>query len=575
MATVQAAPETGFWTTPEFPYTVEYSLAALDGIRAASVEGMMRLRHGGVEVGGVLFGRRTGTVLRILAYRSFICEYAYGPSFTLSEHDRSALRRLIDSSPQDPELSGMEVLGWYRSHTRGGIELSERDRSIYDTFFPEPWHISLVLRPEDSGVAQAWFFVRGANSPGFTLAPVISARPAPPSADPPPAPAGDPVEPPPAPHRRRFAKMEIPPPLYEQPRNRSGWLWAAAALVLAMALALAVFTLSPRRPTTPGHARLRIFDDGAALQIEWDRNEPALRGASSGRLIIQDGNQRTEVELDAATLHNGAITYQRRSPNVTVQLIVPTIGGDFTTASRFLGQPVQPPPGSLPPPEPVAIPKPPAYTEPESAPSGLSVSRPAPPPGWGAGSQIREPAPLVARNTTQVPEPAFSPQTAVPAGSQPQQPAPAIPPAPDRPQPLPSQPPVVAPAAEPYRGLQSGRAIWTGRLRNGQRLEINGERASSGSLTGRLPPAPLRVNVYPGEFRRDGVIVYGPARPTEAPSAKNGWTRTQYRPNSGRSRQLALLEAPSAANQWKKLVLSTNRDVAMIVIYWEVIPEAR
>jgi hypothetical protein len=85
----------------------------------------------------------------------------------------------------------------------------------------------------------------------------------------------------------------------------------------------------------------------------------------------------------------------------------------------------------------------------------------------------------------------------------------------------------------------------------------------------------LRVNVYPGEFRRDGVIVYGPARPTEAPSAKNGWTRTQYRPNSGRSRQLALLEAPSAANQWKKLVLSTNRDVAMIVIYWEVIPEAR
>jgi len=357
------------------------------------------------------------------------------------------------------------------------------------------------------------------------------------------------------------------------PHNRSRRLWAAAALVLALGLAvvltLAIFARFPRT-AAPGHAWLRIFEEGGILRIEWDRNQPAVRGASSGRLIIQDGNDRTEVELDPATLHNGAITYQRRSPNVAVQLVVPRAGGDFTTASRFLGQPVQPPPGARQPPDPAGASTPLPTGEPDSA---SRVTRPNPRREESVNNQVRPPAPLVARSTAQSPAPL--PPEPLGSGSRPQQPAPVIPPASGRTQPLPAKPAMQPPAPEPYSGLQSGRAIWTGRLRRGQRLEIDGERANFGSLTGRLPPVPLRINAYPGEFRRDGVIVYGPTQRTEAPSAKNGWTRTQYRRSPERARQINVLETPSAANQWRKLALSSTRDLAMIVIYWEVINQSR
>src|SRR5271165_55390 len=55
----------GSWTAgPQHP-TIEYSSAVLDEIRIRAAEGYQRMRHGGVEVGGVLFGTRTGGVARI------------------------------------------------------------------------------------------------------------------------------------------------------------------------------------------------------------------------------------------------------------------------------------------------------------------------------------------------------------------------------------------------------------------------------------------------------------------------------------------------------------------------------
>jgi len=158
-------PENEFetWKADEHPLTVEYASAVMDGIRSSVMEGLFRIARGGLEVGGVLFGKRKGDVVRILASRPLASEYASGPSFVLSEKDRDALSRIIESAQRDPELKGMVPVGWYHSHTRSGIFLSDHDLAIYDLHFPEPWQVSLVLRPERLKPLRAGFFIREAG----------------------------------------------------------------------------------------------------------------------------------------------------------------------------------------------------------------------------------------------------------------------------------------------------------------------------------------------------------------------------------------------------------------------------
>src|SRR5690348_6140477 len=104
----------------------------------AAVEGLNRVPHGGVEIGGVLFGNHGKGTVHVMARRALVCEYASGPSFTLSEKDQRGLERLLADAAADAELSGLEPVGWYHSHTRSGIFLSEQDLEIFQRYFPHP-----------------------------------------------------------------------------------------------------------------------------------------------------------------------------------------------------------------------------------------------------------------------------------------------------------------------------------------------------------------------------------------------------------------------------------------------------
>jgi proteasome lid subunit RPN8/RPN11 len=143
--------------------SIEYSNALMDEIRIRAAEGYQRMRHGGVEVGGVLFGTRRDGLLRILAVRPIECEYANGPRFLLSRNDESALAALLLSSNTDPQLAGLEPVGYYHSHTREEICLSASDVQLFDRFFPQPWQVALVVRPANLAPTLAGFFFRDAN----------------------------------------------------------------------------------------------------------------------------------------------------------------------------------------------------------------------------------------------------------------------------------------------------------------------------------------------------------------------------------------------------------------------------
>jgi len=57
----------------------------------------------------------------------------------------------------------MEVAGWYHSHTRSEISLTDADIGIHDRFFPKPWQVALVLRPLAMRPTEVGLFVREAD----------------------------------------------------------------------------------------------------------------------------------------------------------------------------------------------------------------------------------------------------------------------------------------------------------------------------------------------------------------------------------------------------------------------------
>jgi len=119
------------WSAPQCPFTIEYSLRVLDDIRLAVVDAYFSLPRGGAEIGGILLGTHEPGRVVISGYLALECEHATGPSFTLSSKDEAQLAELLASSRG-------KVAGWYHSHTRSEIFLSEADLDLHQRFFPEP-----------------------------------------------------------------------------------------------------------------------------------------------------------------------------------------------------------------------------------------------------------------------------------------------------------------------------------------------------------------------------------------------------------------------------------------------------
>ena len=133
---------------------VEYSPAVMEDLRRLAVEGLVAFGHGGLEVGGVLYGLREDKRLSVLGFAEFSCEHALGPGFVLSDNDRKALRNLLVPP------AGLETLGWYRSHTRTGMDLDSHDRNLFEAFPTDRKTLGLVLKPTPWGPAGAAFYAR-------------------------------------------------------------------------------------------------------------------------------------------------------------------------------------------------------------------------------------------------------------------------------------------------------------------------------------------------------------------------------------------------------------------------------
>jgi proteasome lid subunit RPN8/RPN11 len=371
MAVGHVHPEVRTWSAEGHAIQIEYSVDVLEEICADAVDGLYRFRHGGMEIGGVLFGEADGDLIRILAYRPLECEHAFGPRFVLSDRDRAALKDLLYAPRREAALRGLEPVGWYHSHTRSGIELSPRDLEIYDSYFPQRWQIALVVRPDQFGPARGGFFFRehdNAVRPGtsyeeFLTAPrrhkpareaaleAVPAKDPEPAAEEPPAEetqAAEPGQPPaepeqtaPAPGLTLLGRTpELPSFASHQPRAKHRWIGVVAAVAFAAAAAVgAGWYYSTGAPPQP--LSLWVADMGGQLLIEWDRTASPIRDARSASLEIQDGKALVSMPLTNEQLREGSVDYVRRADIVDVRLRVVLRGRTVEESIRFVGPPVR------------------------------------------------------------------------------------------------------------------------------------------------------------------------------------------------------------------------------------------
>lgn len=340
--------DTLLWAVVGLPMAVECSWSILEEIHGIAQEGMRQLSRGGIEVGGVLFGRRTEGAIRVLAWRPIACEHARGPGFLLSNNDSQALMQLLESAARDPQLQVLEPVGWFVSHTKAGVALTEEDVELHRKFFPEPWQVVLVYEAGKQGPAKAGFFMRERDGRlrtessyrEFTVEGVRYATPMTAGY------TGD-VPAPARPHAKGKPVAEERP---ESVPNLSVDVpvggghrrvaFAAAALLLG---ALALFAVPKLRYLHPPQdpLQLRMEDARGQLRIQWDRESPTVRHAESATLYVTDGGKLSPIKLDREATQSGSLTYARMSEDVSVRLVVNLPGGDpYQELARYVGPPV-------------------------------------------------------------------------------------------------------------------------------------------------------------------------------------------------------------------------------------------
>jgi len=556
---------------------VQYSPDALEQMRRLSVDGFNAFPHGGMEIGGILYGVREAGCVRVLSFAELPCEHSSGPRFLLSENDRSMLTDLLH--PPDE----LETLGWFRTHTRSNLELDADDREIFDQYFAQPESVTLILKPSHWGPASAAFFVRErcgkvvlATPWEFVLTPLKSETVAPASTEAETSEAETSIE-----EARSTADEPDIAPEYEPPapveltagtpEPRRAWAWAfCAGAVLVTAAAVAFGSRPSQKIELQAHAIVP-----GQVSIQWNRRpQPVLDGAS-GVLEIQDGDSVTRLALNAERINSGTVTYSQLTGHIKVRVRVAASnkGAVATEATTdYFGPPAlrKPPPEVRRDVRPVeaevaAMPHS-SVTDAQEQPLQTMIGeRPLPP----LSAKVIRKAILVtdARTSARL-GPAALPSP------------PALEPGPPRPIGLPEflSAPTPSPASiesVSYGRARSGRLIWTGQLTRRGVVELDGEHASVGSATGALPGTALSVRVLPAEFSRDGLIVYTADRArdgiTEAPSKSNGWNAMHFRFDDTRASALVVLEAPNRSNGFTRLVMrNEGRDCSVVVVDWKL-----
>jgi hypothetical protein len=325
----------------------------------------------GAEVGGILLGRADAGTLWVDEVVMTPCEHRRGPSFLLSESDTEKFDEAF-ANAAEAEAPARPV-GIFRSNTRDKDEITDEDRALYSTYFPNGDGVFLLVRPfatrppvgafalgEEGTLppspGEVFEFNRGENTLPAPVparrraAPEHTARPAviQPEARAPqtvPAVQDSAVEPPaeiPAYHTDADdAGSYAYPGAAEVRTRRRGWLWIPVSFILLVGGVLLGFQSALTFYPRPGKVDASVLGIGLSvvrrgdnLHISWNREALAIRNAQRGTLVIEDGGYKKAVDLDASALQNGSVIYPPTSENVNLRLEVALTSGTQISEAR-------------------------------------------------------------------------------------------------------------------------------------------------------------------------------------------------------------------------------------------------
>jgi ketosteroid isomerase-like protein len=136
---------------------------AMDGMVNETLKAFHAVPRRGAEMGGVLLGRYEEDRIVIEDYAPVVCEHRWGPSYILSDTDLHGLEETLQRCAG--RQSGPAAVGFCRSHTRAEPGLDDRDRELFERYFPDRSFpggraVFLLLKPDRRQRIAALYFVR-------------------------------------------------------------------------------------------------------------------------------------------------------------------------------------------------------------------------------------------------------------------------------------------------------------------------------------------------------------------------------------------------------------------------------
>ena len=221
------------WEAPKKPACVYLSFDLIDKLEREVVENFRSLTSRGSEVGGILLGGVAPGMpagISIEDYEAIPCDYSRGPLYRLSDTDLGRFERAMEQRSN----GNLQVVGFFRSHTRKGLTLDAEDLAFLEAKFRNPYSLALLVRPFATKASVAGIFLReeaGFNSEAsalefpFRSSQLTPSKRTPEPATPPPAPTRAQVVPiatrreVSAPPAATTATVPPPPPAVETPKS--------------------------------------------------------------------------------------------------------------------------------------------------------------------------------------------------------------------------------------------------------------------------------------------------------------------------------------------------------------------
>ena len=345
----------GQWKAAECPFTVEYPAELMMRIRQRAMENFHTLPNGGLEVGGVLFGRvlpnaRMMQRVELAAERPIACAHGSGPAFVLSPEEKAQAAVVTESGRWDRDVAGLSVVGFWVAHGRSELALTPDDVELYQQVFPHPWQVVLVLKPQADGVPTASFFFRGDGGvaphrrghefftdPNFTD--VAEEEKA--------AAAAEIVAPGKYKPIRKERRTGVTAPVQESeaeaPRSREVEWRVVTAIVVASLLVGALLGYALRglwktgemvKPQNPG-LTLEVFDAGPELLVHWNAKSWEVDHARRAEMVVESGGVERPMALTTRDLVTGYLRVLPPEGDTTVTLRVFEDDGHTEEQQRF------------------------------------------------------------------------------------------------------------------------------------------------------------------------------------------------------------------------------------------------